>query len=179
MKWFDSEGRVALSAALVIWIASLIGYFGCSTFDKAENQWKSLLSVEQAMKLDAEFLKTLDDLKDSIDAQYQVYVEAGDQEGIDFIEQEVAPLVADVEAALSVYHELVVQWAETGVPPSDVEMAAQAVVRALDFIELKLMERALSRYEEATISWMDSSDSETFRRYQLAEAILYMNAPGG
>jgi hypothetical protein len=101
--------------------------------------------VEQAMRLDAEFLKALNDLKDSIDRQYQAYVEVGDQEGIDFIEQEVAPLVADVEAAISTYHELVMRWAETGVPSSDIEMAAQAVVKALDFIEIRLMERALGR----------------------------------
>ena len=97
------------------------------------------------MRLDAEFLKALNDLKDSIDRQYQAYVEVGDQEGIDFIEQDIAPLVADVEAAISVYHKLVLQWAETGVPPSDVEMAAQAVIRTLDFIEMRLMERALGR----------------------------------
>jgi hypothetical protein len=93
-----------LTFALCLMIAVC---FACQTVDKGQEQWESLSSVERAMKLDAEFLKALDDLKDSIDAQYQAYVEAGDQEGIDFIEQEVAPLVADVEAAISVYHKLV------------------------------------------------------------------------
>jgi hypothetical protein len=178
MKRLFSGDRLGVFFASVLWILFLLGYAGCIWLDKTENQWEKLSSVERAMRLDLEFLRMLGDLKDSVDAQYQAYVEAGDQEGIDFIEQEVTPLVANVEAAVSAYHELVMQWSETGIPPSEIEMAAQAVVEALDFVEMKLLEHALSKYEAATISWVGSSDSETFRRYQLAEAILYMNALG-
>ena len=116
---------------------------GCAMFERGQEQWSGLTSVEQAAKIDEVLLLTLGDIKDSIDQQYQIYQAAGDQEGIAFIENEIAPLVNAAEEAIGLYHAAVIAWMDSDAMPSDIEVRLRLAQKALDLIEQKLMERVI------------------------------------
>jgi hypothetical protein len=128
--------RLTIAMCLMIAMCS-----ACQTVEEGREQWSALTTVEQAMKADEILLKTLDDLKDSIGLQYAAYRAAGDQEGMTFIEDEVAPLVNAAESAIAAYHSAVTTWLESGMEPSDLEARLMLARKALDLVERMIINR--------------------------------------
>jgi len=117
----------------------------CQTVEKGREQWSALATVEQAMKADEILLNTLADLKDSIDMQYAAYRAAGDQAGVVFIEDEVAPLVNTAESAVAAYHSAVMVWLESAAEPSDIEARLTLAKKALGLVEQMIINHELNK----------------------------------
>lgn len=138
----------------------IVSCLACQTVEKGQEQWANLTTVEQAVKADEVLLKTLDDLKDSVDQHYAAYKAAGNQEGIAFIENDVAPLINAAENAIALYHSGVVLWMESGSEPSDIEVKLQMAQKALDLIEQMLIDWKLKEYTMS--DWIGPVDDMPF-----------------
>ena len=171
MRLNKEYGR-AIIVALLIWL----GMVGCGLLGDARERWEGLTSVEQAAKIDEVLLLTLGDIKDSIDQQYRIYQAAGDQEGIAFIENEIAPLINAAEEAIDLYHSAVMVWMDSGTEPRDLAVRLRLAQQALDLIERKLMERAISAFQDAAIEWMRSP--EAAHQYEAAKEVLFITFGG-
>lgn len=172
----NKEWRMAMKKLVVALCLVIVSCLACQTIKKGQEQWSGLTSVEQAAKIDEVLLLTLGDIKDSIDQQYRIYQAAGDQEGIAFIENEIAPLVNAAEEAIDLYHSAVMVWMDSGTEPSDIEVRLRLAQQALDLIEQKLMERAISAFQDAAIEWMRSP--EAAHQYEAAKEALFITFGG-
>ena len=113
---------------------------GCATFQKAQMQWSSLSSVDQAAKVDQLLLQTLSSFKDSIQQQYEIYKQSNNEQGLAYIQNKISPLVSKAEESISAYHFSVIQWLSTETRPTDIEMKLQLASLALNQLEKAILD---------------------------------------
>jgi hypothetical protein len=112
----------------------------CATLQKAQIQWSSLSSVDQAAKVDQLLLQTLSSFKDSIQQQYEIYKQSNNEQGLSYIQNQLSPLVSKAEESISAYHFSVIQWLSTETRPTDLEMKLQLASLALDQLEKAILD---------------------------------------